>query len=448
LLGGAYINRNNKQLNKRTIWLLDWTTPFTATMLKLTMCPRKRSKRMRAYFARLRQIDSEQQQSCFPQNVSPRQQQQHLRDPTLAMASGATATTAAAANTILLEQRDMMADNLAKLLLQERSGAYVCTDYLLMTTWKRNIYDLLPKGRLNVQHQGGDTRIDEYCREQIVEWSFRVVDYFRIDREVVAVSLSMLDRFLAICHCDRSTFKLAATTTLHLAVKILHPCKLGELGVLSDLSRGEFDMQDVAAMERHVLESLEWKLHPPTPIAISTILLDHIFSQHSLRLNTTDMDDLYDISSFFTELALCDYHFVGVTPSVIALASMVNALEGMFGPDNKVAPQILSAAGQLGIYTHQDLATASHRLWELYERSEECALHNNYDHMEEEKTPDSRAPATAGGATTKDIFVNKGDVQQYNSGSPVSVSQKPCNSMTQTELMCSMRSQSVRNGSW
>lgn len=386
------------------------------TMLKLTMNPRKRSKRMRAHFARLRQLGS-----------------QGMAE----MESKAT------------EQREMVAENVQSLLNHQQSGDYACVDYLSMKVWPQNVYDLLPNCRLKHMEHPGDSRVDEFCREQIVEWSFRVVDYFRIDREVVAVSISLLDRFLAVCECDRSTFKLAATTTLHLAVKLLHPYKLGELGILSDLSRGEFDMNDVACMERHVLQSLQWKLHPPTPIAFSTLLLDFIFSHQSLNLSSTDVDDLYDISSFFTELSLCDYYFIGVDPSSIALASVINALEGMFGPENKVAPLILAAASKLKIFTHQDLTTASHRLWELYERSEECALHNSFDPMEEEKVSDS---------TAAEIFVNKQQPKQHcssTSSSPVSVQQqnphqetKHCNSMTSTELMCAMRSQTLRNGSW
>lgn len=373
-------------------------------MLKLTMNPRKRSKRMRACFAKLRQMGSSSHCVIELENKA-------------------------------MEQVEMTADNLKSLLDQEASGIYSGMDYLSMTAFQQHIYDLVDKSRFQTQHPG-DSRIDEFCREQIVEWSFRVVDYFRIDREVVAISLSLLDRFLGVCQCDRSTFKLAATTTLHLAVKVLHPCKLGELGILSDLSRGEFDMHDVACMERHILKALSWKLHPPTPVAISTILLDYIFCQHDLNLSNADIDDLYDISSFFTELALCDYFFVGITPSVVALASLMNALEGMFGPDNKVSHIILAQAGRLNIYRQQDLSTASHRLWELYERSEECALHNNFDPMEEEKVDES--------PTSTEIFVNKGPVSE---GSPVSV-QKPCNSMTSNELMCAMRSQALRTGSW
>jgi len=397
-------------------------------MLKLTMNPRKRSKRMRAaYFAKLRVHQS---------GLSVTEAEQKAN-----------------------ETREALSDNLASLLHQERSGVYKCVDYLSLREWQLNVYDLLGKSRVNCSNGPqemdlhsqpqcpGDSQIDDYCREQIVEWSFRVVDYFHIDREVVVLSLSMLDRFLAICECDRSTFKLAATTTLHLAVKLLHPCKLGELGILSDLSRGEFDMKDVALMEKHLLDSLNWQLHPPTAIAFCNILLDYFFCSENVDMVPTDVEDLYDISSFFTELAVCDYYFVGLTQSTVAVASIINALEGMFGPENKIAPRILKCAIRMNIYQSQDLSQTTHRLWELYERSEECALHNNLDPMDEEKTPD-RIPTESA-----DIFVSKGNCG-VDAGSPVSVSttgnsiHAPSKSMSSNEIMCAMRSQTLRNGSW
>ena len=268
-------------------------------MLKLTMIPRKRTKRMRSY------------QAKALQNLSPYESEMKA-----------------------MENKEMIADNLNTLIRQEMSGKYNCVDYLAFTSWQRSVYDLLKKNRYATSPQG-ESRIDEYCREQIVEWTFRVVDYFRIDREVVSVSLSLLDRFLATCKCDRATYKLAATTTLQLAVKLLHPCKLGDLGILSDLSRGEFDMEDVTDMERHILHSLSWNLHPPTAVAFSTLLLDYIFANRAVNMTTADMDDLHDIASFFSELALCDYFFVTMRPSAVALACILNALEGMFGERNR-----------------------------------------------------------------------------------------------------------------
>ena len=364
-------------------------------MLKLTMNPRKRSKRVRSFNSQMRHLMNEMMETDCK----------------------------------IAEDKSMLGDNLQALLRQEESGNYACVDYLSMTVWQHNVYELMKKYQHQTRNRMADSRIDEYCREQIVEWSFRVVDYFRIDREVVAMSLSFLDRFLATCQCDRSTFKLAATTTLHLAVKLLHPCKLGDLGILSDLSRGEFDMKDVAEMEAHVLRTLGWHLHPPTVVSFATLLLDYIFCDRSLNLTSADIDDLYDITSFFSELSVCDYYFTQMKPSAVALACIMNALEGMFGQDNSWSHHVMAYGQQMNFQTNVDFTAASQRLWELYERSEECALHNNFDSHEEEKVCGSG------------VFVKQ---THSPSTSPITVTSKTL----PADEYCAMRSKSIQNGSW
>jgi len=240
------------------------------------------------------------------------------------------------------------ADQILAMLKQE--SAYRCIDYLSLTSWE-------PSKR---------GKVDEFCREQICEWTYRVVDHFRIDREVAVVSINYLDRFLSVCHCDRSGFKLAATATLYMAVKVIHPQKLGDMGVLSDLSRGEFTMLDVAEMERTILRELNWKLHAPTPAALSMMLIDYL----DLDFTPYDLEDLYSNTAFFSELSVCDYYFTKVKPSTVALACVLNALEGMM---KRVE---LKALYKFHIST-RDLSNARNRLWELYERSEECAIQND-----------------------------------------------------------------------
>lgn len=271
-------------------------------------------------------------------------------------------------------EKDKLADNIAALLQQEESNSYAVVDYLNMTVCQNNMHQLM--GRTP---SPDSSRIDEYCREQICEWSYRVCDYFRVDREVVSVSLSYLDRFLCTCSCDRSMFKLAATTTLYMAVKVLHPSKLEDLGVLSDLSRGEFDMKDVAEMEQHILRALCWRLHPPTSAAMASLALDHVLvADGNARLKLSD-DDIYEIkdtASFFAELAVCDYFFTTFRPSTVALASILNALEGVLTTEaGPVTVQVLEGLRPLGFpMNRQEVTVARNRLWELYERSEECAL--------------------------------------------------------------------------
>ena len=176
-------------------------------------------------------------------------------------------------------------------------------------------------------------------------------------------------------------FKLAATTTLYMAVKVLHPSKLEDLGVLSDLSRGEFDMKDVAEMEQHILRALCWRLHPPTSAAMASLALDHVLvadgNDARLKLSDDDVYEIKDTASFFAELAVCDYFFTTLRPSTVALASILNALEGVLTHEaGQVTVQVLEAMRPLEFpMNRQEVTAARNRLWELYERSEECALH-------------------------------------------------------------------------
>jgi len=376
-------------------------------MLKLTMSSRKRSKRSKTY--------------------------QRTKKFRIGSGRGSTCDLDVSQKNL---QRDMTADSLRAMLKQEGAGHYNCVDYLSMTPWHQEVYQINKTSSLSRfprKESGAETRIDEYCREQIVEWSFRVVDYFRIDREVVALSISFLDRFLSKCRCDRTSFKLAATTTLNLAVKLLYPCKLGELGILSDLSRGEFDMADVAEMESYILRSLAWRMHPPTAVAFATLLLDNLFYDLSSEISGPDLDDVYDVSSFFCDLAVCDYFFVPLKSSNVAIAAILNALEGMFGPENMLETEVRRVARRLGFLDSQGSSAARNRLWELYERSEECALHNNKVIAEE---PHS---IWSGG-----IFLKKLSTQY----SPVSISTS-CASGAEMTSACSKHTNMIRsNTSW
>lgn len=378
-------------------------------MLKLTMCPRKRTKKYRAIPHRLRMPSTNNRMDVDDSDSFG-------------------------------DQEGMLMDNLHALLNQEQSGKYICSDYLDPLCWQTTSHQAPKKPKFEDSFRASTTpttgpsgsRIDEYCREQIVEWSFRVVDYFRIDREVVAVSMNFLDRYLSHRRCDRNAFKLAATTTLHLAVKILYPCKLADLGILSDLSRGEFRMSDVCTMEVQILDALKWNMHPPTICAFCSIFLDFFFASRVVTMSSHDLDDIYDVASFFCELSICDYSFAMASPSTVALAAILNALEGMFGADNTLSADIAHAAHNVRISPLQaDLSLLRNRLWDLYERSEECAIHQDKFQNEEQSS-----------AWNSGIFVKKVSTLS----SPVSVSAKPCHSAT--DFTTTTHDLRMRHGSW
>jgi hypothetical protein len=177
----------------------------------------------------------------------------------------------------------------------------------------------------------------EEWRRKICQWSFRVIDHFRLDREVVTLGMNIFDRFLLAhpgdenalsrsCSCpsckrsvDSRTYQLAAMTSLYLAVK-LHSAGSEEefnrrrrfkLCSFVELSRGQFDSKDICAMERTILSTLNWKVNSPTPMTFVTYLLNLLMPPRDLMpphaRNNYDlvMHVLRELSRYLTELAVC-----------------------------------------------------------------------------------------------------------------------------------------------
>jgi hypothetical protein len=179
----------------------------------------------------------------------------------------------------------------------------------------------------------------EEWRRKICQWSFRVIDHFRLDREVVTLGLNIFDRFLVahpssceensrsrLCSCpsckrsvDSRTYQLAAMTSLYLAVK-LHSAGSEEefnrrrrfkLCSFVELSRGQFDSQDLCAMERTILSTLKWKVNSPTPMTFVTYFLTLLMPEreamppHARNNYDLVLHVLRELSRYLSELAVC-----------------------------------------------------------------------------------------------------------------------------------------------
>jgi hypothetical protein len=113
-------------------------------------------------------------------------------------------------------------------------------------------------------------------RRKICQWSFKVIDHFKIDREVVSGAMNILDRYLAkeanclgrddmvICEdqaclqtIDCRTFQLTAMTSLYLSIKLsdnnegqYSSSRNLRLDSFVELSRGQFGAVEITKMER------------------------------------------------------------------------------------------------------------------------------------------------------------------------------------------------------
>lgn len=238
---------------------------------------------------------------------------------------------------------------------------YSCRDYIL----RRDLE------RLNADTGVDDDTVDIVCREHMCEWANRIVDHFHGSREIVAISLSYLDRFLDRCCCDRAVFKLASITSLYIATK-LNSRKHISMKSLAALSRGEFGVENIAEMECIILETLEWHLHPPTVKA---------FVEQLIRLLPLDIDDrirerIYHRAHFFAELSVLNYGLSIGDPANIALSAILNAIDGFEYPHitNSAVTEFLEFVEQttkVNAWQSRSISTVRYQLWELYNKSEE-----------------------------------------------------------------------------
>lgn len=204
----------------------------------------------------------------------------------------------------------------------------------------------------------------EEWRRKICEWCYKVVDHFRIDREVVGVALNFFDRYLFVhktcgdaspastCRCpscqralNSSTFQLGAMTALYLAIK-LH-AEPGEdpleektkdrrklrLFSFVELSRGQFTAEDICSMERKMLETLQWRINPPTPMTVVSYLLRLMPKRSAIPFHCRYNYDLvlhviHELSRYLTELSVCLANVSSVSlPSEVAFASILVSME-------------------------------------------------------------------------------------------------------------------------
>lgn len=209
-------------------------------------------------------------------------------------------------------------DCISTMLTQEQY--YLCHDYL--NIGKHSAHHMMQFDRCDL--------IDETCRAKMTEWCFHVVDCTNLRRETVSIAMGYLDRFLCSSSLraerarrDRKEYQLAAMTSLYIAVKINEPLEM-DAGLVSRLSRGLHTAAEITALEHEMLVALSWRMCEPCPHQICNYLIE-LLPDEAIAVKPT----LYDFCHFQTELATGDYAYVPLRRSIVAVASVLNALEGI-----------------------------------------------------------------------------------------------------------------------
>ena len=172
--------------------------------------------------------------------------------------------------------------------------------------------------------------VNENCRKVMSKWFTKIVTHCNFNRELSCIAMYLLDRFISTQHgrvvlYDTRYYQLASVCCLQLATKMHEPRKL-DMESLSILCRGHYHVDEISRMEYTILFALKWQLCLPTPYTFIDLFIE------LLPPNNICLHRLRDIVHQQIESSIQDYKYVTINPSLIAISSLLNALEYMQFP--------------------------------------------------------------------------------------------------------------------
>ena len=171
--------------------------------------------------------------------------------------------------------------------------------------------------------------VNEACRKAMIDWCLTVVDAFDLSRESVAISMSLLDRYLSSNNgksCEtlqsKQKFQLAAITCFYIAVKIYEPVQLG-IAMLLKLCRGYYKQHDIVCMEEDILAALDYRVYIST-----TTPMEYVRHYLDLLSEWKEMKDvILENAMCHSDNATLDIYFSTCRVSSVGIACLAGALE-------------------------------------------------------------------------------------------------------------------------
>jgi len=163
------------------------------------------------------------------------------------------------------------------------------------------------------------------ARSEAVEWMLKVNAHYGFSALSAILSINYLDRFLASHHVQRDNkpwmIQLVAVACLSLAAKVEET----QVPLLLDLQVEDaqfvFEAKTIQRMELLVLSTLQWKMHPVTPLSF----LEHITRRLGMKTHL-HWEFLRRCERLLLSV-VSDSRFVGCLSSVLATATMMHVID-------------------------------------------------------------------------------------------------------------------------
>ncbi|KAB1208419.1 Cyclin-D3-1 [Morella rubra] len=167
-----------------------------------------------------------------------------------------------------------------------------------------------------------DSALSE-ARREAVDWMLKVNAHYGFSALTAILAINYLDRFLTSLHFQRDKpwmIQLVAVACLSLAAKVEET----QVPLLLDFqldSKYVFEAKTIQRMELLVLSTLQWKMHPVTPLSF----LDHIIRRLGLKTHL-HWEFLRRCERLLLSV-VCGTRFARYLPSVLATATMMRVID-------------------------------------------------------------------------------------------------------------------------
>jgi len=182
-------------------------------------------------------------------------------------------------------------------------------------------------------------------RERVAQWYYDVLDYLEESRDVAAVAMNIIDRYLAVLSKESSLatplvigefdYEVISFTALFLAIRVSGSNKELEISELLQLSSGSGAPQarHIVSAGNSILEKLSWNHQILTPNSFLRELVALLMTEFDEEEATTDkamacesVSALVEFASYLVEVSVCDIYFSAVAPSKIAFGALALAM--------------------------------------------------------------------------------------------------------------------------
>eukprot|EP00553_Chaetoceros_curvisetus_P014672 CAMPEP_0204643684 /NCGR_PEP_ID=MMETSP0718-20130828/897_1 /ASSEMBLY_ACC=CAM_ASM_000674 /TAXON_ID=230516 /ORGANISM="Chaetoceros curvisetus" /LENGTH=299 /DNA_ID=CAMNT_0051664987 /DNA_START=1498 /DNA_END=2397 /DNA_ORIENTATION=- len=210
--------------------------------------------------------------------------------------------------------------------LLERELKYVTKPHFSRKVSSRNSPVSVLKYR---QNDASAFTFDNESRLLILQWMYEVVDHYSVSREIIPIAMSFFDRYVAknpIGCYEREQYQLLALTSLYTAIKLHENNRAGSLDFFSKLSSKRFSPREIEAMEKKLLNDLDWLMNPPTPQSFVSNFMDLLTATISDEEVRCALSNIYEVTNYVVEVALLRSSVQYENASTLAFASLIVAM--------------------------------------------------------------------------------------------------------------------------